>query len=111
MTDAQRRPVPAGTPRLTIKRGTCYAIYAYDVANSIDLDAAEARIEATQRQTVRQKRRAPEYFEYRPAPLRVSWSGPALPVGPFTTAPAVELVMYDFGAVSLSFSIPISGSF
>ncbi|MBI4503155.1 MAG: hypothetical protein HY700_18620 [Gemmatimonadetes bacterium] len=111
MTDPQRSPVLAGAPRLTIKRGTCYAIYAYDVANSIDLDAAEARIQATERQTVQQKRRAPEYFEYRPAPLRVSWGAPALTVGTFATAPVVELVMYDFGAISLSFSIPIPGSF
>jgi hypothetical protein len=101
----------AKAPDLQVRRGTCYAVYAFDIASSIDLDVAQARVEPTERQTVQQKRRAPEYFEYRPAPLRVNRSAPSLPVGRFTTAPNVELVMYDFGAVSLSFAIPISGAF
>src|SRR5882762_2661550 len=92
---------------LKIKRGTCYAIYAFDVANSIDLDAAESRMAAPERQTVQQKRRAPEYFEYRPAPLRVTSAAPVLTVGAFSTAPTVDLVMYDFGAISLSYAIAI----
>ena len=66
---------------------------------------------ATERQTVEQKRRAPSYFEYRPAPLRVTWEAPPLPVGASSTSPSVDLVMYDFGAVSLSFAIPIAGPF
>ena len=82
-----------------------------EVANSIDLDAAERRMVATERQTVEQKRRAPSYFEYRPAPLRVTWEAPPLPVGASSTSPSVDLVMYDFGAVSLSFAIPIAGPF
>ena len=101
---------PAG-PDLSVRRGTCYVVYAFDIANSVDLDAAQARLESTERQTVQQKRRAPEYFEYRPAPLRVTWAAPSLPVGGFSTAPNIELVMYDFGAMSLSFAIPFSGPF
>src|ERR1041384_7279076 len=99
-----------GSP-LTIQRGTCCAIYAFDVANSIDLDAAENRMAAPERQTVQQKRRAPEYFEYRPAPLRVTSAAPVLSVGAFSTAPTVDLVMYDFGAISLSYAIPIACPF
>jgi hypothetical protein len=98
-------------PDLSVSRGTCHVVYAFDIANSVDLDAAQARLEPTERQTVQQKRRAPEYFEYRPAPLRVTWAAPSLQVGPFSTTPSVELVMYDFGAVSLSFAIPVSGPF
>src|SRR4051812_12779431 len=96
--------------QLSIMRGTCYAIYAFDVAGSIDLDLAQKRIEPTERQTVQQKRRAPEYFEYRPAPLRVTWAAPTIAVGGHTTAPVVDLVMYDFGAISISFSISIPGA-
>ncbi|MBI4419632.1 MAG: hypothetical protein HY560_02300 [Gemmatimonadetes bacterium] len=99
-----RRPPP-----LRVRRGTGHVVYAYDVANSIDLDLAERRIAAGERQTVKQKRRAPAYFEYRPAPLRVTWDAPAVAVAGFTTLPSVELVMYDFGAVSLSFSVPLTG--
>src|SRR5262245_8623909 len=109
MTEAQRV-----APEVSIRRGICYAIYAFDVANSIDLDAAQLRIERTEpteRQTVHQKQRAPSYFEYRPAPLSVTFEAPGLPVAGFNTATAVELVMYDFGAISLSFAIPITGPF
>jgi hypothetical protein len=116
MTDPTDGAVPLGGEQLrgvslNVGRGTCYAVYAFDIANSIDLAVAQARIDAVERQTVHQKRRAPEYFEYRPAPLRVTWAAPPLTVGPFTTAPLVELVMYDFGAVSLAFGLPISGPF
>src|SRR5439155_810009 len=56
-----------------IAKGTCFPLFAFDVARAIDLDAAERRILAgTERQTVKQRRRAPANFEYRPAPLRVT---------------------------------------
>jgi len=97
-------------PELTIVRGTCYPLFAYDVAQAIDLDGAERRILAgTERQTVKQKRRAPAFFEYRPAPLRVSLPAQPLSLGAFETAPLVEVVLYDFGAVSLSYAIPLEG--
>ena len=48
-----------GNP-LLLPKGVCYVLFAYDVARSINLDAAERRIhEATQRQTIQHKRRAP----------------------------------------------------
>src|SRR5262245_51731910 len=93
----------ASAPALGIRRGYCYAIYAYEVANSINLDKAERRLESTERQTIQQKQRAPAYFEYRPAPLRDTWPLEPISIGAFATAPAVDVVMYDFGAVSLSF--------
>ena len=56
---------------LVIARGTCYPLFAYEVAYAIDLDAAERQVlAAKERQTVKSKRRAPASFEYRPAPLR-----------------------------------------
>lgn len=57
----------------TIQSGLYYVMFAYDAARSISLDSAERRIhEATQRQTIKHKKRAPSYFEYQPPPLRVS---------------------------------------
>src|SRR5262249_16646809 len=53
----------------------------------------------TQRETIKHKRRAPRYFEYSPAPLRV------------TQEAGVELVLYDFGAVSVIYHQPLSGEF
>lgn len=99
-------------PDLTIARGTCFPLFAYEVAQAIDLDAAERRIRAgTERQTVKQKRRAPAYFEYRPAPLHVTRDGEELVVAGYRSAPGVEVVLYDFGAVSVSYAIPLVGPF
>ena len=98
-------------PELAVVKGTCYPLFAYDIAQAIDLDGAERRILAgTERQTVKQKRRAPAFFEYRPAPLRVSLPAQPLSLGSFSTGPTVEVLLYDFGAVSLSYAVPIEGS-
>ena len=102
--------MPTGASQLTVERGTCYPLFAYDVAQAIDLDGAERRIlAATERQTVKQKRRAPAFFEYRPAPLRVSLPAQSIALGSFHTATAVEVVLYDFGAVSVSYAMPLGG--
>jgi hypothetical protein len=96
---------------LVVAKGTCYPLFAYEVAQSIDLDAAVRRMVAvTERQTVKHKRRAPAYFEYRPAPVRVTLDAEPLAVASYRTAPSVELVLYDFGAVSVSYAIPIDGT-
>jgi len=93
-----------------IAEGTCYVLFAYDVAHAFDLAAAERRLaSATQRQTVKRKRRAPAFFEYDPAPLRVTEPAEALAIGEHITAPSVEFVLYDFGAVSVSYAIPLQG--
>lgn len=97
--------------RLEIVRGTCFPTFAFEVAQAVDLDLAERRLAAgTERQTVKQKRRAPAHFEYQPRPLRVTRPAATIAVGPAATNPWVELVLYDFGAVSISYAIPLSGS-
>jgi len=93
-----------------IAKGTCFPLFAYEVAYAIDLDEAERRVVAgTERQTVKFKRRAPAYFEYRPAPLRVARDAESLDIAGYRAAPGVEVVLYDFGAVSVSYAIPIEG--
>jgi hypothetical protein len=100
---------PEGNP-LSIPKGVCYVLFAYDAARSINLDAAERRIhEATQRQTIQHKRRAPGYFEYQPPPLRLSQDIQPIKIGEFHSHRTVDLVLYDFGAVSVIYNIPIQG--
>lgn len=95
---------------LSIAKGTCYSLFAYEVAQAIDLDVAERRLVAeAERQTIKQKRRAPAYFEYRPAPLRVVRPASVQTYAAYRTAPTVEIVLYDFGAVSVSYATPIEG--
>ena len=93
-----------------VEQGVCYALFAYDAGLGIDLDHAARRIKTlTQRATIRHKHRAPTYFDYRPAPLRVTQEGEALAVGSFSTAPSVDAVLYDFGALSVTYQIPLQG--
>src|SRR6266850_2570022 len=96
---------------LAVATGTCFPLFAFEVAQAIDLDAAERRLLAgAERQTIKHKRRAPASFEYRPAPLRVSRAGGVHALGEYRTTPGVEVVLYDFGAVSVSYAIPIAGT-
>ena len=102
----------AAPAALRIESGTCYAIFAYEVGLSIDLDEAQRRITAAkQRESIRRKRRAPHYFEFQPAPLRVTQSVTPIKVGRHTTNTVVDSVIYDFGAVSVTYSIPLAGPF
>jgi hypothetical protein len=95
---------------LTIKSGLYYVIFAYDAARSIDLDSAERRIhEATQRQTIKHKKRAPSFFTYQPPPLRVSQDVEPITLGNYRPTASIDLVVYDFGAISVIYSLPFEG--
>jgi hypothetical protein len=97
---------------LRIERGICHIMFAYDAARSIDLGMAEKRIhETSERQTIRHKRRTPEYFEFQPPPLRVNYGSAPLEIKACQAKPGVDLVLYDFGAVTVNYSLPVGGSF
>ena len=99
-------------PTLTIQAGLCSISFAYDAARSIDLNKAEARVhEATQRSTLRHQRPAATYFEYQPAPLRLTQDTEAIKLGDFLTRPSVDLQFYDFGAVAVTYTVDIAGRF
>ena len=94
----------------SIARGTCHSIFVYDIGFSIDLKEAERRITSAKRETIKHKRRAPQYFEYRPAPIGISQQSPPVRIDErFATEPQVDLVVYDFGAVSVIYRITVSG--
>ncbi len=97
---------------LTIKTGTCYAVFAYDIGQSINLEEADHRITAgTERGRLRHKTRAPQYFEYRPAPLRLIREANILSAGPYQSSPTVEIMAYDFGAVTITYRFGLEGPF
>jgi len=103
------KPVP--TSDFVITRGNCAAMFAYDVGFAVDLNKAAALLtgDVPQRETLKHTRRAPKYFEYQPAPLRISRVGNPVTVGQFTTQPVIEALVFDFGAISVTFSINIAG--
>ncbi|HZS11504.1 MAG TPA: hypothetical protein VFA38_04585, partial [Nitrospirales bacterium] len=92
--------------------GACIAMFAYDVGLSIDLNKAEANLPSmTQRGRLRHRHRAPDYFEYRPAPVRVIQDLDPFKIGGAFAAARMELVLFDFGAVSVAYTIPLHGPF
>ena len=95
-----------------IKDGVAYVQFAYDVGMGIGLDAAETSVAAlAERAPIRHQRRAPKYFEFQPYPLRVTQTCGVQPLGDWKSLPTVETVLYDFGAISVTYQIPLAGPF
>jgi len=85
-------------------------MFAYDVGLAINLEQAEQRIAAgTQRGSLRAQRRTPHYFDYQPAPVRLTLNSAPIQVGAQATDTAVDILLFDFGAVSVQYSIPLEG--
>ena len=111
--DMSEQPATETLKDLRIERGLCHVTFAYDAARFINLGEAERRIRKTtaERQTLPHKRRTPGYFEYKPPPLRVTYPCESVQVGPCATRSTVDLVLFDFGAVTADYTIPLQGSF
>jgi hypothetical protein len=100
------------TASIQIKRGTCFAVFVYDIGTAIKLDEADQRIVATkERGRIKRRRPAPQYFDYYPPPLRVTQEFEPLTIETWRTNRTVDVVLYDFGAVSVTYQIPLEGSF
>ena len=103
---------PSDPPALVVKRGVCHALFAYEAGFSIDLDRAQEHITTLkERASIRHKRRTPSYFEYRPPPLRVMLDAQPVTVGPRQTATSIDALVYDFGAISVRYTIELEGGF
>ncbi|HSG80921.1 MAG TPA: hypothetical protein VLC48_01620, partial [Gemmatimonadota bacterium] len=81
------------------------------MAPYIDLQQLEQQIAAdSHRQRITKKGRALEYFEFRPAPLVMTLAAEEISVGRFRSRQSVEFVIYDFGAITVSYTIPFQGT-
>jgi hypothetical protein len=97
-------------PNLSITKGTCYLLFAYDIARGIDLDQAERHVGAMkQREMLKPGRRAPKSLEYQPPPLRITQGAAPMAIGDYRSGASVDLVLYDFGAVCVVYTIPLRG--
>lgn len=91
--------------------GECRVLFAFDIAHAIDLSgAAQAVRDPSRAGTLGHTHPAPSYFQFNPPPLRVSQRGDALPIGRWRTDESVEVVLFDFGAVLVSYAIALDGS-
>ncbi len=103
------QPPPSESVRIT--DGVCHVLYTFDVGLSIDLKECERRVTALkQREMVKHKKRAPMAFQgHDSPPLRITQECEPVPVGARSTLGVLDLIIHDFGAVTVSFSIEIKG--
>lgn len=91
--------------------GRVYVMLAFDIGFQVNLDQAEPLVrEATRRRVVRARRPAPVWFDYSPPPLRLVLDGEPVAVGERPTDPAIEMLIYDFGAALLIYQLPLPGT-
>jgi len=96
---------------LRIHGATVRVLVAYDIGLSIRLDACRTHVgglEADER--IRHKGHAPQYFQFDPPPLRLVREIEPVEVGGRRTNPAAEVLLYEFGGVSVGYSIPFDGT-
>lgn len=88
-------------------RGRASIFFAFDVGQWIDLEKARRHLESSSEDArIKGSRRAPRYFQFHPLPVRVSRHLAPLAFGPFDTESGVDLTIYDFGGVSVAFTLP-----
>jgi len=122
---AARAPEPAQSPSLPyptnpqdpsgdasrVLRGSCHLLFVYDIGQGIDLTRCAKDFSAwTQERRLRHTHHAPDWFQFQPPPLHVVQDTDSLAVGKWSTRPAVEVMLYDFGAVSVSYELPFAGT-
>jgi hypothetical protein len=90
-----------------IRNGTCHPLYCFELGFSIDLDAAARVLTGSARAALTHREHPAGPFEYSPAPLKISEPLGITVAPPFRLGPSVELVLYDFGAASVSYQIPL----
>jgi hypothetical protein len=90
--------------------GECRAFFAFEAAYAIDLAHAAARFPASAREALPQSRRLPADADFAQKPLRIVVERAPIALGAWRTESAVEVTLYDFGAVSVSFRIAIADS-
>lgn len=86
-------------------------LFAFDVGSGIALDTAQRALVASQskREELSRERRTPSSLRFRPAPLQTSVEGESIAIGRFATESSIQCTLFDFGAISVAFRIPLAG--
>ncbi len=93
-----------------VHQGWTRALFAYDVAHSIDLDGAGRLVGAAAgRDGLRSGRKGPSHFQFQPARLRLVDGAEPLELAGFRAEPRVDIVLFDFGAASVEYTFPTAG--
>lgn len=92
-----------------ISQGSCHVLVAFEVGQAIDLGRAEQLVAGSTRRPWAPSRRAPQQVGTRAAPLRIPQAPTGSPPVAGLVPTAAEVVLYEFGAASVSISFPLAG--
>jgi hypothetical protein len=87
--------------------GVCLALFVFDIGQSIDLERTGARLGCATH--IDALEHAPIQFQFARPPLGAKQACEALAVGAWRTKPELELALFEFGAVSVTYSLQCSG--
>jgi len=86
-----------------------HQIFVFEVAHSIDLAKAEGVLGGgTARHAFRHRGRSTAFLRLEPAPLRISQERRPVALERWRTEPVVDVVLYDFGAATVAYQIPVA---
>ncbi|MDZ4773226.1 MAG: hypothetical protein SGI72_08850 [Planctomycetota bacterium] len=95
-----------------VQRATVRVLFAYDIGLSIQLEQCSRHVEGlTADERIKHKGHAPDYFQFDPSPLHVVQDSGPVRVGVWSSARQVEITLFDFGGVSVAYTLDFSGSF
>ena len=89
-------------------RGTCHVYQAVDLGFAVDLSRAEQIFAGDQlSQHFKKPRRAPEAQQLQRHSFRIAQGGFPVQIGAFRSEGPVEIVLWEFGAATIAYQIPI----
>src|SRR5262245_59787146 len=95
-------------PPFVVRDGSCHAILALDVGREIDVERAAAALGAAPSPPAGTGR--PPYLQFARPPVRCALPVTPLAIDEVRTAPEAHLVLYEFGAAAVVFTVPVEGS-
>lgn len=92
---------------IRVASGHLFFFYAYDAGFEIALEKARPLCEASDAPGISGLRPAPAHLQYRPMPLAVSAGAVSATTGGRTFSLDAAIKIFDFGALSVTLSLPI----
>ena len=101
----------AATTQGVSVRGCCHVYCALDIGFAVDLKRCAGLLqEAHEAYSFQHHAPAPQWMNLQPAPLQVSQAMEPIRGSTFRTEDKVTITVYDFGAVSVEYRIPLEGT-
>ncbi len=100
-------PTPRQAKPESPAAGQCHVMFAFDAGLGIDLTRAQQLLASGEREGLTAGGRNVGGADFHPRPVRVLRSVPSVELGDWRTSPICMVTLYDFGAISVSMTVPL----